>query len=141
MPDFAPPPPPSDPALAYPAPTAYQPPPANQPPPGYQPPPVAYPPGAPGYMPPPIAPTAAAGMVGVGLLYQFGGYAAWSIGLGLVAIVVPFVSNYYFPVLPIVGVLNAIRAIQRGRVMGGIVGIGINAVAALLTFMLWRLSS
>jgi hypothetical protein len=110
-------------------------------PPGYQPPPGAYPAGAPGYMPPPIVPTAAAGMVGVGLLYQFGGYAAWSIGLGLVAIIVPFAFGYYFPVVPIVGGLNAIRAIQRGRVIGGVVGLGVNAVAGLVTFMLWRLSS
>jgi hypothetical protein len=92
-------------------------------------------------MPAPIVPGPNPALVGVGLLFRFGGYAAWAIGLGLVAIVVPFVTNYYFPVLPIAGGLNAIRAIQRGRVIGGVVGIVINAVAGLLTFALWRLSS
>ena len=110
------------------------PPPAAPPPapPGYQPPPA-------GYMPPPIAPgtppgvpmgVAAAG--GAGLIQQFGGAAAWSIGLGVVGIIVPFTVNFYFPLLPIIGVINAIRAIQRGRLIGGVVGIAVNVLAGLV---------
>jgi hypothetical protein len=113
--------------------------PSPPPPPAYQPP--AFYQEPPGYLPPPISPAARGALVGAGLLSQFGGYAAWSIGIGLVAIVVPIVTNYYFPLLPIIGGLNALRAIQRGRVIGGVVGLGVNAVAGLLALILWRLSS
>jgi hypothetical protein len=68
-------------------------------------------------------------------LSQFGGAAAWSIGCGLVAIIVPLVSSFYFPVLPIAGALNGWRAIVRGRVIGGLVGIGLNIVAGLLSLI------
>lgn len=65
-------------------------------------------------------------------MQQFGGAAAWSIGLGLAGIIVPFVANFYFPLLPIIGFIQAIRAIQRGRLIGGIVGIVVNALAGLV---------
>ena len=90
-------------------------------------------------MPPPIAPGSPPGMPmgvaavgGLGLMQQFSGAAAWSIGLGVVGIIVPFVVNFYFPLLPIIGFINAIRAIQRGRLIGGVVGIAVNAVAGLV---------
>ncbi len=68
-------------------------------------------------------------------MQQFGGAAAWSIGFGLVGIVVPIVTNFYFPLLPIVGFIQAIRAIQRGRLIGGIVGIVVNALAGLVALI------
>jgi hypothetical protein len=74
---------------------------------------------------------AAAG-AGFGLMSQFSGAAAWSIGLGLVSIVVPLVSTFYFPIMPIIGGLNGVRAIQRGRVIGGIVGLVLNAIGGLI---------
>jgi hypothetical protein len=78
--------------------------------------------------------TAAVAAGGAGaLMYQLGGAAAWSIGCGLVSIVVPFFFNMYFPVLPIVGALNGFRAIQRGRLIGGVVGIAINIVGGLVS--------
>lgn len=113
-----PPPPPSAPP---PAPPGYQPSPA-----GYMPPPIA--PGS----PPPGMPMGVAAVGGLGLMQQFGGAALWSIGLGLVGIIVPFAVGFYFPVLPIVGFIQGIRAIQRGRLIGGIVGIAVNALAGLV---------
>jgi hypothetical protein len=72
---------------------------------------------------------------GAGLMYQFGGAAAWSIGLGIVSIVVPFVSNFYFPIMPIIGALNGVRAIQRGRVIGGIVGLVLNGIGGIVALI------
>jgi len=137
-----PPPPPSSP-----------PPPPFQPPPGYLPPPTsgapanevagaspgyaAPPPGYTGQVPPPYMPVAAVGAGGT-LMSQFGGAAAWSIGLGIVSIVVPFVSNFYFPIMPIIGALNGVRAIQRGRLIGGIVGLVLNGIGGLIAlFASW----
>jgi hypothetical protein len=70
-----------------------------------------------------------------GVLGQFGGAAAWSIGCGLVSIVVPLVSTFYFPLLPIIGIVNGFRAIQRGRMIGGIIGIAINIVGGLVSLL------
>jgi hypothetical protein len=79
-------------------------------------------------------PTAGAVAGGTGaLLYQLGGPAAWSIGFGLVSIVVPFVTNYYFPILPIAGLISAVRAIQRGRLIGGVIGIVVNLIGGLVS--------
>ena len=76
-----------------------------------------------------------AAAAGGGILQQFGGAAAWSIGFGLVGIVVPIVSTFYFPLLPIFGFINGIRAVQRGRLIGGIVGMAVNAVAGLVSLV------
>lgn len=79
-------------------------------------------------------PVAAVGASGA-LMSQFGGAALWSIGLGIVSIVVPFVSNFYFPIMPIIGALNGFRAIQRGRVLGGIIGLVLNAIGGLVALI------
>jgi hypothetical protein len=81
---------------------------------------------------PPGMPMAVGAVGGFNFMQQFGGAAAWSIGLGIVGIIVPLVVNFYFPLLPIIGFINAIRAIQRGRLIGGIVGIVVNALAGLV---------
>jgi hypothetical protein len=70
-----------------------------------------------------------------GLMSQLGGAAAWSIGLGLVSIVVPLASNFYFPIMPIIGALNGVRAIQRGRVIGGIIGLVLNAIGGIISLL------
>lgn len=126
MSDLPPPPPPG---------SVAPPPPPFQPPPGYLPPPADIPP--PGYSvlaPPPYMPVAAVG-AGATLMSQFGGAAAWSIGLGLVSIVVPLVSTFYFPIMPLIGAVNGVRAIQRGRVIGGIVGLALNAIAGIIALI------
>jgi hypothetical protein len=111
-----------------------QPPSATPPPPGYQPPPgYSQPPPAPGYMPPPIGPATAVATAGV--MQQFSGMAAWSIGIGLVSIGVPLFTNFYFPILPIFGVINGARAIQRGRLIGGIIGIVLNLLGGLVSLI------
>jgi hypothetical protein len=92
--------------------------------------PGAYPP-APGTPAPPMTPVTYPA-AGFSFAQQFGGAAAWSIGLGVVSIVVPLFATFYFPILPIIGFINAIRAIQRGRLIGGIVGIAVNAVGGLV---------
>ncbi|HEY8678276.1 MAG TPA: hypothetical protein VIN39_06535 [Candidatus Dormibacteraeota bacterium] len=126
-PGSGPPPPPFQPPPGY-----SQPPQQFQPPPGYLPPPGDIPPaGYSSQVPPPYMPVAAVGAGGA-LMSQFGGAALWSIGLGIVSIVVPFVSNFYFPIMPIIGGLNGIRAIQRGRVIGGIVGLVLNGIGGLV---------
>ena len=79
-------------------------------------------------------PVAAVGATGA-LMSQFGGAALWSIGLGIVSIVVPFFANFYFPIMPIIGALNGVRAIQRGRVIGGIVGLVLNAIGGIITMV------
>ena len=91
----------------------------------------------PPYPPQPAGPTAGVvgGMMAGGLMYQLGGPALWSIGFGLVSIVVPFATNYYFPILPIAGAISAFRAIQRGRVIGGIIGIAVNVVGGLVSLL------
>jgi hypothetical protein len=133
------------------------PPPYSPPPP--PPPSAPPPPGPPGYgLPPnyqgPTAPDytqayqqqawqqqpASPGMMAAagagGIMYQLGGPAAWSIGFGLVSIVVPFVSNYYFPILPIAGIISAIRAMQRGRFIGGVIGIVVNVIGGIVS-LIW----
>jgi hypothetical protein len=122
-PESPPPPPPFQPPPGYPPPPPYI------PPPGYSPEPP--PPGYTGQVPPPYMPVAAVGASGA-LMSQFGGAALWSIGLGIVSIVVPFVSNFYFPIMPIIGALTGVRAIQRGRVVGGIVGLVLNGIGGLV---------
>lgn len=122
-PGYPPPPPPSSPPPAFQPPPGYLPPPTNIPPPGYA--------GAP--VPPPYMPVAAIGAGG--LMSQLGGAAAWSIGLGLVSIVVPLVSNFYFPIMPIIGALNGVRAIQRGRLIGGIIGLVLNAIGGIISLL------
>lgn len=138
MSDLPPPPPPGSGQGSAPfqPPPGYTPPPAPfQPPPGYLPPPADIPP--PGYSvqaPPPYMPVAVVGAGGA-LMSQFGGAAAWSIGLGLVSIVVPLVSTFYFPIMPIIGALNGVRAIQRGRVIGGIVGLVLNGIGGIIALI------
>jgi len=79
-------------------------------------------------------PVAAVGAGGT-LLSQFGGAAGWSIGFGIVSIVVPFAFNFYFPIMPIIGALNGFRAIQRGRLIGGNVGLVLNAIGGLVALI------
>ena len=109
------------------------PPPPFQPPPGYAPPPVV-PPGSPGQVPPPYLPTAAAG-AGLGLASQFSGDALWSVGFGLASTILPFVLNYVFFFLPLLGIFYGIRAIMRGRMIGGIVGIVLNVIGGIITLL------
>ena len=81
-------------------------------------------------MAPPIVPTAALGVAG--LSYQLGGRAAWSIGFGLISVVVPlFATGFYFRVTPVIGLFYGIQAIRQGRLIGGIVGIVLCALGGL----------
>jgi hypothetical protein len=92
------------------------------------------PPGAPGQVPPPYLPTAAAG-AGLGLASQFSGDALWSVGFGLASTILPFVLNYVFFFLPLLGIFYGVRAIMRGRMIGGIVGIVLNVIGGIITLL------
>jgi hypothetical protein len=134
-PPFQPPPGYAPPPAPFQPPPGYLPPPADIPPPGYS--VQAPPPGYPGQVPPPYMPVAAVGAGGA-LMSQFRGAAAWSIGLGMVSIVAPLVSTFYFPIMPIIGALNGVRAIQRGRVIGGIVGLVLNGIGGIIALIASR---
>jgi hypothetical protein len=95
---------------------------------------MSSPPGAPGQVPPPYLPVAAAG-ASAGLLSQFTGDALWSIGFGLASTIVPFVFNRVFFFLPLLGLFYGIRAIMRGRLVGGIVGIVLNVIGGIITLI------
>jgi hypothetical protein len=148
---FPPPPPPSVPPPAYGAPPP--------PPPIYTPPPPTLPKGytlPPGYQGP-IAPDYAqpyqgypqpygqyqqqvnpGGMVfgsTSALGYQFGGRAIYAIIAGLITIIAPFAFGIYFIGLPIIGIVTAIRAITAGRLMGGVLGLGLSVVGGIVS--LW----
>lgn len=69
------------------------------------------------------------------LTYQFGGYAAYSIVVGVLGVALPFVAGYYFRVLPIFGIISGVRAMMRGRVLGGAVGIGVNVLAGIVSLI------
>ena len=123
-------------------PTAYPPPPS----PNLPPPPPGYParqspfqaPAAPAaYQNQPPPPYAAMGVAGAaGLMSQFTGRAAWSIGVGLVTIIAPFVVHWVFYVLALVGLLYGVQAIRRGQLIGGIIGIVLNVIGGLLTVLI-----
>ena len=130
MSELPPPPPPSSqPPPTYQAPLSSLPP-GFQPPPGYLPPLQA----APGQVPPPYFPVAADG-AGFSLMSQFSGDALWSIGLGLVSIVVPIFMGRVFYFLALLGIFYGIRAIRRGRLIGGGVGIFLCAIGGFITIL------
>ena len=83
-------------------------------------------------MPPPYVPVAAAG-TGLALGYQFSGDAMWSVILGLASAILPFFINYVFFFLPLIGLVYGVRAIMRGRMIGGIVGIVLNLIGGAVT--------
>ena len=66
---------------------------------------------------------------------QFSGDALWSIGFGLASTIVPFVLGRVFFFLPLLGLFYGVRAIMRGRVIGGIVGIVLNAIGGIITLI------
>ena len=70
---------------------------------------------------------------GAGIMSQFTGSAAWSIGLGLASIIVPFVLNYVFFFLPLIGLIAGVRGIMRGKLIGGIIGIILNLIGGAIT--------
>jgi hypothetical protein len=85
-----------------------------------------------GQVPPPYMPVAAAG-AGISLMSQFSGDALWSIGLGIASIAIPFFFSRVFYFVALIGLFYGIRAVRRGRVIGGIVGIVLCVIGGLVT--------
>jgi hypothetical protein len=81
-----------------------------------------------------VVPAVAVGTTSA-LAFQFGGSAAWAIAFGLIALVTPFVSSFYFRIFPIAGVISGVRALMHGRLIGGGIGLALNVVAALLALI------
>ena len=76
---------------------------------------------------------------GLNLGAQIAG-ARSSIIVGVIGILVPVVSAFifsgsifYFYVLPIFGLIYGVRAITRGFVVGGIIGVVLNVLAGLVS--------
>ena len=69
------------------------------------------------------------------MLSQFTGAAGLAVILGLVSIIVPFAFGRVFFFLPLIGLLSAVRAIRRGQVIGGIVGIVLNVLGGIVTLI------
>jgi len=120
-----------------PPPPGYAPPPAPpaQPPPGYAPPPQGYQ----GQMPPGMPLIAAAGGLSIGGQIIA---ARSSIIVGVIGIFVPIVTVLvtggtvvYFYILPIFGLIYGIRAMTRGAVIGGAIGVVLNLLAGLVTLV------
>jgi hypothetical protein len=66
---------------------------------------------------------------------QFSGPALWSIVVGVLGVGLPFFTPFYFRFLPIAGIFSGVRAIMSGRLIGGLVGIGLNVVAGLFSLI------
>lgn len=75
------------------------------------------------------------------LAWQFGGTAAWSIGFGAAAILVPLLTSLfstgtvYFLILPLFGFLRGLVAIRTGRVAGGALGIVLNIGGGIMSVL------
>jgi len=113
------------------------------PPPGYAPPPPGYaPPPQPGYqgqMPPGVPIIAAAGGLSIGTQLLA---ARSSIIVGVIGIFVPIITEivtggtvFYFYILPIFGLIYGIRAMTRGAVIGGGIGVVLNLVAGVVSLV------
>jgi hypothetical protein len=115
-------------------------PPSYQPPPGYQPPPAGYqPPPQAGGMPPGVPMMAAAGGLSIGAQIIA---ARSSIIVGVIGIFVPIISVMvtggtvvYFYILPVFGLIYGVRAMTRGAVIGGGIGVALNLVAGLVSLV------
>jgi len=74
---------------------------------------------------------------------QFTGMALWSVVLGALAVGVPVLTALsnnghilYFYVIPIFGFIRGIQAVTRGQLIGGVVGIVLNAIGGLISLTL-----
>jgi hypothetical protein len=74
----------------------------------------------------------AGAMAGGGLLSQFRGGALYSIGVGLLSVIVPLVTDRYFPILPVAGAVVALNAIRKRAFAGGVIGLVINLVGIVI---------
>ena len=55
--------------------------------------------------------------------------------VGVASIAVPLLFNRVFFFLPIIGLIAGVRAIMRGRMIGGIVAIVLNVIGGLITIL------
>ena len=83
----------------------------------------------------PTAPPRAAGSPQSGLAFQFSGDAMWSIIFGVASIAVPLFTPIYFPILPIFGLWRGVRALGRGRMVGGVVGLVVSGIGCLFSLL------
>lgn len=145
---YPPPPPPSVPPPVYGAPPAAQQ--TIQLPPGYKLPAGYQGPTAPDYAQPyqqqaawqqqaypqypqPVNPGAVVFGSASTIFYQFGGSAIYPMIAGVLTVGVPLLFNRYYIILPIAGIVSGLRAMSRGRLLGGLVGTGLCVLGGIFT--------
>lgn len=67
------------------------------------------------------------------LVHQFMGDAMAAVVIGVISIGVPLLTPVYFPILPLFGLWRGALAVRAGRIAGGVVGLGVNLVAVLVS--------
>jgi hypothetical protein len=72
---------------------------------------------------------------GPSLMTQFTGPAGASILIGVISVGVPLFTTFYFPILPIFGLISGVRGIMRGQVIGGIIGIVLSIIGGLMSLI------
>jgi hypothetical protein len=70
-----------------------------------------------------------------GLAYHFSGDALWSIVFGSASVVLPLLTSFYFPILPVFGLWRGLLAVRRGRVAGGAIGLTVSILGCLASLM------
>ncbi len=70
-----------------------------------------------------------------GIAHQFTGNALWSIVFGVASVAVPFFTPIYFPILPIFGLWRGVLAVRTGRLVGGGIGLVINAIGCIVSLL------
>jgi hypothetical protein len=70
-----------------------------------------------------------------GIASQFSGDAMWSCIFGLASVLVPLFTPIYFPILPLFGLWRGVLACRSGRVVGGVLGLVLNALGAIVSLL------
>ncbi len=74
--------------------------------------------------------------MGTGMMEgQFSGPALYSMIVGVACLALPFFTPLYFRFLPVAGIITGVRAVLSGRLIGGLIGIGLNIVAGALSLV------
>jgi hypothetical protein len=73
--------------------------------------------------------------VPTGLGHQFAGNALWSIIFGAASVLVPIFTPIYFPILPLFGLWRGVLAIRAGQMVGGVIGLVINAFGVIASLL------
>lgn len=79
-------------------------------------------------------PVAAGGLSWTALIAE---PAVRGIGWGVLCLIIPFVAHFYFPILPVFGLVYGVRALGRGNPVLGMVGLAVNGLALALNAVIF----